>query len=109
MANELLLDVFENIFINSVRYNKNEIVEIEIAISKMIENDKKFVKLEFKDNGIGIDDNRKKAKILSSTILSYSYNDKGDYKPDDHIVDKVERLDLKSCLGMNYSFQPSIR
>jgi PAS domain S-box-containing protein len=63
LANELLLDVFENILINSVRYNKREKVEIEIAISKITEYDKKFVKIEFKDNGIGIDDNLK-AKIF---------------------------------------------
>jgi len=59
-ANDLLLDVFENILINSVRYNKNETVEIEINISRVIENENAYIKLEFKDNGIGIDDNRKK-------------------------------------------------
>ncbi|MFX1437400.1 MAG: PAS domain S-box protein [Promethearchaeota archaeon] len=59
-ANDLLLDVFENILINSTRYNKNENVEIEIDISNVIEKDKEYIKLEFKDNGIGINDNRKK-------------------------------------------------
>ena len=58
-ANELLLDVFENILINAARYNKNECVEIEIIISKVLENGSVYVKLEFKDNGIGIDDTRK--------------------------------------------------
>ncbi len=58
-ANELLLDVFENILINAARYNKNDCVEIEIKISKMLENDNAYVKLEFKDNGIGINDTRK--------------------------------------------------
>ncbi|MFX0042808.1 MAG: sensor histidine kinase [Candidatus Hodarchaeota archaeon] len=55
-ANELLLDVFENIFINAIRYNKNTLVQIEVSISEIIELNKKFIKLEFKDNGIGIDD-----------------------------------------------------
>ena len=59
LANDLLLDVFENIMINSVRYNKNEKVEILINISKIIQNDKNYIKLEFKDNGIGIEDYRK--------------------------------------------------
>jgi signal transduction histidine kinase len=54
-ANDLLLDVFENIFINSIRYNKNELVQVEVSISEIIELNKKFTKLEFKDNGIGIE------------------------------------------------------
>ncbi|MFX1329616.1 MAG: PAS domain S-box protein, partial [Promethearchaeota archaeon] len=60
LANDLLQDVFENILINAVRYNKDEIVEIEIAISNVIEKDKSYIKIEFKDNGIGINDERKK-------------------------------------------------
>ena len=59
LANDLLLDVFENILINSVLYNKNEPIEIVISISKLRENNKSYIKLEFKDNGIGINDNRK--------------------------------------------------
>ncbi|MFX0105966.1 MAG: ATP-binding protein, partial [Candidatus Hodarchaeota archaeon] len=59
LANDLLLDVFENILINSVLYNKNDTIEIEINISRMIENEKSYIKLEFKDNGIGINDTRK--------------------------------------------------
>jgi len=60
LANDLLLDVFENILINSVLYNKNETVEIEIVISRVKEDEKTYGKLEFKDNGIGINDTRKK-------------------------------------------------
>jgi len=59
-ANDLLLDVFENILTNSVLYNKNVTVEIEINISRIKENGKTYVKLEFKDNGVGINDTRKK-------------------------------------------------
>jgi len=59
LSNDLLLDVFENILINSVHYNKNEPIKIEINISRLIENEKPYIKLEFKDNGIGINDNRK--------------------------------------------------
>ncbi len=58
-ANELLLDVFENLLINSVKHNKNPRVEINIAVSKAKIEDKRFIKLEFKDNGIGISDKRK--------------------------------------------------
>ncbi|MFX1420508.1 MAG: PAS domain S-box protein [Promethearchaeota archaeon] len=59
LANELLLDVFENIFMNSIVYNKNEKVQIEVRISEINENKDKIVKMEFKDNGIGIEDNKK--------------------------------------------------
>ena len=59
LANELLLDVFENIFLNSIVYNRNETVQINVIISEVIENSIKYAKLEFKDNGIGIDDTRK--------------------------------------------------
>jgi len=59
-ANELLLDVFENILINATRYNDNPIVEILIKISKLQKDRSNFLKLEFIDNGIGISDYRKK-------------------------------------------------
>ena len=59
LANDLLLDVFENILINSVLYNKNKAVEIEINISRLIESENEYIKIEFRDNGIGINDTRK--------------------------------------------------
>ena len=60
-ANDLLLDVFENILINAVRYNDKSNIEIIIDINKEEKEDKKFIKMEFKDNGIGISDYRKKS------------------------------------------------
>ncbi|MFW9948967.1 MAG: sensor histidine kinase [Candidatus Thorarchaeota archaeon] len=69
-ANELLLDVFENILMNSIIYNKNEIAQIEISMSQMDLSNKHFVKLEFKDNGIGIDDNRKRELLQENHIKS---------------------------------------
>jgi len=59
-ANELLLDVFENILINAIKYNENHSIQIRIRVSKLEEDDKNFIKLEFIDNGIGIEDLRKK-------------------------------------------------
>lgn len=59
MANNLLLDVFENILINAVRYNDKSKIEIIIDISKEEKDEKEFIKMEFKDNGIGISDYRK--------------------------------------------------
>ncbi len=58
-ANELLLDVFENILINSVKHNDNPTVEIQIKISKEKRAKKKYLKIEFIDNGMGIPDARK--------------------------------------------------
>ncbi len=58
-ANNLLLDVFENILINAVRYNNKSIIEIIIDISKEKRDDKNYIKMEFKDNGVGISDYRK--------------------------------------------------
>ncbi len=59
MANELLSEVFENIIINSINYNKNKVVQVEVIISVIDTYYKNYVKIEFKDNGIGIDDARK--------------------------------------------------
>ena len=59
MVNELLSEVFENIIMNSINYTKKKVVQIEIIISKVDIHYKDYVKIEFKDNGIGIDDDRK--------------------------------------------------
>jgi PAS domain S-box-containing protein len=74
-ANDLLLDVFENILINSVLYNKNDTVEIEINSSRVIENEKRHIKLEFKDNGIGINDTKK--KLIFKKNVKKSIGSKG--------------------------------
>jgi len=59
-ANELLLDIFENLLLNAVRHNSNVNVQIEIKVDKEEFNREKFVKIEFLDNGDGIEDIRKK-------------------------------------------------
>ncbi len=58
-ANELLEDIFINILINAVTYNKSLQIEILIKISKFQEDTKNYIKIEFIDNGFGIQDNRK--------------------------------------------------
>jgi len=58
-ANELLIDVFENLLINSVKYNDNQIVEISINITKYKSNENNYIRIDFLDNGIGIEDARK--------------------------------------------------
>ena len=59
-ANELLLDVFENILINAVNYNENAEINIQIRLSKVQSDDLNRCKVEFIDNGIGISEERKK-------------------------------------------------
>ena len=63
-ADNLLEDVFENILINAIKYNENSPIKILIGISKDLKDDKSYIKFEFKDNGIGIDDSRKKDIFL---------------------------------------------
>ena len=58
-GNELLLDVFENIMINAVKYNNNQLIKILIKISEIQEDGGSFLKLEFLDNGMGIEQYRK--------------------------------------------------
>ncbi len=60
LANEFLLDVFENILINAVQYTTNQVVEIMIKISKQEFNRKKYIKIQILDNGIGIPHKKKK-------------------------------------------------
>lgn len=69
-ADNLLLDVFENILINAVRYNNKSTIDIVIDITKEQKEDKSYVKMEFKDNGIGISDYRKKSIFERGTKKS---------------------------------------
>ncbi len=55
-ANEFLLDVIENILHNAVIHNVNSSVEIIIQIAREDSGGNSFVRLEFIDNGIGIED-----------------------------------------------------
>ncbi len=59
LANELLLDVFENILMNAVKYNDNPITVISVRISEEQRDELNYVKIEFVDNGIGITDEMK--------------------------------------------------
>ena len=73
IANELLNEAFENIIRNSINYNRNDVVHIEVLISVIKVHYKKYVKIEFKDNGIGIDDTRKDL-IFQENNMSNRYS-----------------------------------
>ncbi|TFG23088.1 MAG: PAS domain-containing sensor histidine kinase [Promethearchaeota archaeon] len=59
IANELLQNAFENLLFNAVKHNNNEIIKIDINLSKDVKDDKKIIKIEFIDNGVGISDSMK--------------------------------------------------
>ena len=61
----LLQDIFDNILINAIKYNKNPQVQIHINVSPEKIEGKNFVKICFEDNGIGIS-NEKKQFIFES-------------------------------------------
>jgi signal transduction histidine kinase len=58
-ANQFLLDVFENILYNAIEFNHNDVVKIDIIVSKINIKEKSFIETQFIDNGIGIQDDRK--------------------------------------------------
>ncbi len=61
LGNDLLADVFDNILSNALKYNENNFeVKIEINISKVLESNTSYIKFEFKDHGVGVQDERKK-------------------------------------------------
>lgn len=66
-ANQLLEDVFQNLLINSITYNENQRIEIHINISEKFKKNKKYLKLEFIDNGIGIEEERKELIFQKGT------------------------------------------
>jgi len=74
-AGELLLDAFENILLNAVKHNNNKKKHIWINISKTKERGNEYIKLEFKDNGIGFPD--KNANIFSGEYNSQSSSGMG--------------------------------
>lgn len=69
-GNDLLLDVFENILTNAIEYNEQSPIKIQINISRLVKNNEKMIKIEMKDNGIGIDDNLKSEIFEKSKLYS---------------------------------------
>lgn len=72
-ANEFLLDVFENILHNSTKYNTKETIKVIIDVSKIQVDTNNYIRMEFKDNGIGIVDEYKSA-IFQKGHHAESYN-----------------------------------
>ncbi|MBD3214023.1 MAG: GHKL domain-containing protein [Candidatus Lokiarchaeota archaeon] len=58
-ANSFIEDLFENILINAIKYNDSSIIKIDISIQNFMQDHKNYIRLEFEDNGIGIENSRK--------------------------------------------------
>ncbi|GAG58032.1 unnamed protein product [marine sediment metagenome] len=58
-ANELLQEVLENLLTNAIKYNNKDTIELEINISETDKERKNYIKIEFRDNGTGIKDDKK--------------------------------------------------
>ncbi|MBD3254121.1 MAG: PAS domain S-box protein [Candidatus Lokiarchaeota archaeon] len=65
-ANELLLDVLENLLINSVKHNLNKKIIIMVKLNQIKKKSDSYLEIQIIDNGIGIEDSRKN-KIFEST------------------------------------------
>ena len=76
-ADELLIEVFENILINSIRHNKNRVIEVFIRSSKVQIDGNGHVKIEFIDNGNGIEDSQKEIIFKRGFEKSKSANEMG--------------------------------
>ncbi|KKK45609.1 hypothetical protein LCGC14_0998090 [marine sediment metagenome] len=89
IANELILDVFENVLINAVKYNDNTEIEIIIKISKEKKDKRNFTKFEFMDNGIGIQEERKQNVFERTNRKSFNGMGLG-LSLVNHIISKYE-------------------
>ncbi|MHA1104957.1 MAG: ATP-binding protein [Promethearchaeota archaeon] len=69
-ANDLLLDVFENLLYNGVRHNNNDDVEILVRISRITKKSQKFIKMEFIDNGRGVEVERKETIFQKKSTIN---------------------------------------
>jgi len=61
LGGDLLIDAFENLIINGVIHNDSEKIRLWINLSKVSQEGNELIKIEFKDNGIGIIEDRKKS------------------------------------------------
>lgn len=74
-ANDLLLDVFENILINAAKFNDNSKIYIFIKVLQVQHQGMNYIRLEFMDNGIGISDTKK--NLIFQKKVKKDLNQKG--------------------------------
>ena len=76
LGDDLLIHVFDNLLNNAVKFSDRDKESIvDIIITKIQENDIKYIKFEFKDNGRGIPDDRK--EILFKELFERDKSKRG--------------------------------
>jgi signal transduction histidine kinase len=75
-VNQLIIDVFENLLINAIIHNENEEVIISVNLKKKVKDDQNYVKIEFIDNALGIEEHRKK-EIFERSIKDLESGKRG--------------------------------
>ncbi|MFX1329305.1 MAG: PAS domain S-box protein [Promethearchaeota archaeon] len=84
LANEILVDVFENVLLNIIEYNKNPEIEIEVIIYRQLKDEINYLKMEFVDKAIEISQDfkeeialneEKNYKTFKSMLLGLSFVD----------------------------------
>jgi signal transduction histidine kinase len=58
-ADDLIWELFTNIFTNAVKYDSHEVVELEIAVDRKMEGSKRYWVVSITDHGQGIPDEAK--------------------------------------------------
>lgn len=71
-ANDFILDVFENILLNSIKHNDNEKVDVKIDVGEIKDDEGELIRITFSDNARGIPDDRKKI-IFKPKLESYEF------------------------------------
>jgi len=61
IANELLYDIFRILLNNAIQYNDNQEIEVSIKIFKHQEDGENYIRMEFRDNGIGMPEKMKES------------------------------------------------
>jgi len=59
LSNELVDEIFMNLLTNAVKYNNSDPIEIDVVFSNVFLENRKYVRIEMRDNGIGVPDDKK--------------------------------------------------
>ena len=104
IADIYLNKLFLNLLLNGVVHNNNSNKEISINISKEIQNNSKYVKIEILDNGIGIQDEFKQElfKFLNSKSDSYYRSGLGLYVVKKLILNYKGKITIENTIKNDY-------
>lgn len=59
-ASTILIDVFENLLIYEIKYNDDPVIEIKIKVRRALEGKEKYLRLDFKEYGLGVEVDQEK-------------------------------------------------